>query len=181
MTKDKQVYTTQLQVVSDPRSKHTLEDRKAQLDLAMKLYELLGNMSFGVERINSVRLALQERAAKIGSSDPLGKRLNAASGEVDILRKKIVATTEGGAITGEERLRENLADLYGNVNGYAGRPSQTQIERTDVLARELNDVLKDFDAWMTKELAPINSELTRKKQESIKPLTREDWEKKDSQ
>ena len=181
MTKDKQVYTTQLQVVSDPRSKHTLEDRKAQLDLAMKLYELLGNMSFGVERINSVRLALQERAAKIGSSDPLGKRLNAASGEVDILRKKIVATTEGGAITGEERLRENLADLYGNVNGYAGRPSQTQIERTDVLARELNDVLKDFDAWMTKELAPINSELTRKKQESIKPLTREDWEKSDNQ
>ena len=181
MTKDKQVYTTQLQIASDPRSKHTLEDRKAQLDLAMKLYELLGNMSFGVERINSVRLALQERAAKIGSSDPLGKRLNAASGEVDILRKKIVATTEGGAITGEERLRENLADLYGNVNGYAGRPSQTQIERTDVLARELNDVLKDFDAWMTKELAPINSELTRKKQESIKPLTREDWEKKDSQ
>ena len=90
MTKDKQVYTTQLQVVSDPRSKHTLEDRKAQLDLAMKLYELLGNMSFGVERINSVRLALQERAAKVGSNDPLGKRLQAASGEVDACARKLL-------------------------------------------------------------------------------------------
>ena len=94
------------------------------------------------------------------------------------MRKKIVATTEGGAITGEERLRENLADLFGNVNGFAGHPSQTQIERADVLARELNDVLKDFDTWLTKDLSSINSELTRNHQEAIKPLTREEWEKK---
>ncbi len=181
MTKDKQVYSTQLQVVSDPRSKHTLEDRKAQLALAMKLYDLLGNMSFGVERINGVRLALEERAAKLGPTEPLGKRLRAASAQVDVVRKKVVATTEGGAITGEERLRENLADLYGNVNNFAGRPSQTQVERTDVLARELSDVLKDFDAWLAKELVPLNSELARKQLETIKPLAREEWEKKDDQ
>jgi len=181
MTKDKQVYTTELQVVSDPRSKHTLEDRKAQLDLAMKLYDLLGNMSFGVERINGVRLALEDRAAKQGPGDSLGKRLRAASAQVDVLRKKIVATTEGGAITGEERLRENLADLYGNVNSFAGRPSQTQVERTEVLARELSDVLKNFDAWLAKELVPLNSELARKQVAPIKPLAREEWEKKDDQ
>src|SRR6185436_8269750 len=45
MTKDKQVYTTELQVVADPRSKHSAEDRRAQFDLAMKLYTLLGNMT----------------------------------------------------------------------------------------------------------------------------------------
>ena len=147
----------------------------------MKLYDLLGNMSFGVERINGIRLALEERAAKLGPSDSLGKRLRAASAEVDVLRKKIVATTEGGAITGEERLRENLADLYGNVNSFAGRPSQTQVERTDVLARELSDVVKDFEAWLTKELVPLNSELARKQLQTIKPLTHEEWEKKDDQ
>ena len=32
------------------------------------------------------------------------------------MRKKIVATKEGGMITGEERLRENLAELYGSVS-----------------------------------------------------------------
>ena len=48
-------------------------------------------------------------------------RLRAASAAVDAMRKKIVATKEGGMITGEERLRENLADLYGNVVGYEGR------------------------------------------------------------
>ena len=69
-----------------------------------------------------------------------------ASAEVDTFRKKIVATKEGGAITGEERLREFLADLYGNVVGFEGRPSQTQVERADALARELADVVKSLRA-----------------------------------
>ncbi|HCX29448.1 MAG TPA: sialidase [Blastocatellia bacterium] len=181
MTKDKQVYTTPLQVITDPRSKHTPEDRRAQFELSMKLYDLLGYMTFSVERINGIRLALEDRAARLPANDPLASRLRAAAAEVDVRRKKIVATTEGGAITGEERLRENLTDLYGNVNLYEGRPSQTQVERTDVLARELADVVKDFDAWLAKELAGINSELAKKKLETITPLTREEWEKKDDQ
>jgi photosystem II stability/assembly factor-like uncharacterized protein len=176
MTKDKQVYTTELQVVPDPRSKHSPEDRRAQLDLATKLYALLGNMTYSVERINNVRLALDDRAAKLPANDPLVNRLRSASAAVDELRKKIVATKEGGAITGEERLRENLADLYGNVNGYEGRPSATQVARTEVLGHELGDVEKDFDAWLAKELAGINAELTRKHLETIKPLTRAEWE-----
>jgi photosystem II stability/assembly factor-like uncharacterized protein len=181
MTKDKQVYTTQLQVVTDPRSKHTLDDRRGQFDLSIKLYDLLANMTFAVERINDVRLALGERASKLPANDPLAKRLQDASAAVDVLRKKIVATTEGGAITGEERLRENLADLYSNVVFYEGRPSKTQVERTEALTRELSDVVKDFDAWLAKELAPVNSALAKKQLETIKPLTREEWEKKDEQ
>jgi hypothetical protein len=181
MTKDKQVYTTQLSVVTDPRSKHTLDDRRAQFDLSMKLYDLLGNMTFAVERINDIRLALGERASKLPANDPLAKRLQDAAAAVDVLRKKIVATTEGGAITGEERLRENLADLYSNVVFYEGRPSKTQVERTEALTRELSDVVKDFDAWLAKELAPVNSALAKKQLETIKPLTREEWEKKDEQ
>ncbi len=179
MTKDKNVYTTQLPVVADPRAKHTAADRQAQFDLALKLYSLLGDMTFAVDRINGVRLALDERAAKLPADDPLAVRLRAASAQVDGLRKKIVATKEGGAITGEERLRENLADLYGNVNGYEGRPSQTQAERTGAIARELSDVVKDFDAWLAKELSGVNSALSSKQLEPIKVLTREGWEKQE--
>ena len=51
------------------------------------------------------------------------------------------------------------------------------MERTDVLARELADVVKDFDAWLAKELAGVNSDLEKKKLETIKPLTRDEWEK----
>src|SRR5262249_50481748 len=107
MTKDKNVYETKLKVVPDPRSKHTPEDRKAQFDLAMRLYRQLGDMTFAVDRINGVRAGLDERAVKLGS-DPLAEQLRKASAQVDEMRKKIVATKEGGMITGEERLREYL-------------------------------------------------------------------------
>jgi photosystem II stability/assembly factor-like uncharacterized protein len=178
MTKDKNVYTTQLQVTADPRSKATSEDRKAQFDLSMKLYNLLGDMTFAVDRINGVRLGLEGQAAKLPANDPLGGRLRTASAQIDELRRKIVATKEGGMITGEERLRENLADLYGNVSGYEGRPAQTQVERTDAIARELADVVKDFDAWLTKEMSGLNSALSTKHLQPITPLTRDEWEKK---
>ena len=179
MTKDKEVYSTPLVIVADARTKHTAADRQAQFDLAMKLTGVLADMTFAVERMNGVRLALDERAAKLPAKDALAPRLRAASATADELRKKIVATKEGGMITGEERLRENLTDLYGNVVFYDGRPSQTQVERTEAIARELADVIKDFDAWAAKELDGLNSALARKRLEPIRLLTRQQWEAKD--
>ncbi len=177
MTRDKNVYTTKLEVTADLRSKHTALDRKAQFDLATKLYGELGDMTYAVDRINGVRLGLDARAARLPAGDPLAKRLHDASAQVDELRKKIVATKEGGMITGEERLRENLADLYGNVINYEGRPSQTQVQRTDAIAHELADVMRDFDAWLAKELPGINAALVAKQLPPITVLRREEWEK----
>jgi photosystem II stability/assembly factor-like uncharacterized protein len=178
MTKDTAAYTTPLQVVADPRTKHTSEDRRAQFDLALKLSGTHADMTFAVERMNGVRQALDERAAKLPARDALARRLRAAWATVDSLRKKIVATKEGGMITGEERLRENLADLYGNVVFYDGRPSQTQVERADALARELADVVREFEAWATRDLGGLNSALARQRLEQIPLLTREQWEAK---
>jgi hypothetical protein len=177
MTKDKQVYTAELKVAPDPRSTHTAADRRQQFDLAMKLHKSLGEMSFAVDKINRLRLALDDRASKLGANDPLRKRLQDASAQVDELRRKIVATKEGGAITGEERLREFMTELYASVVFYEGRPSQTQVERSDALARELTDVLRDFDAWTSKELSGLNAELSSKNLAPLKPLSRDEWEK----
>ena len=138
MTKDKQVYTTPLQIAMDPRATHSAQDRKAQFDLAMKIYNQLGEMTRAVEDINSARTALEKRGQ------------TKAAAQLDELRKKIVATKEGGMITGEERLRENLADLYFGVTFYEGRPTQMQIDRADALAKELADVVKQFEDWKKK-------------------------------
>ncbi|HYH86410.1 MAG TPA: hypothetical protein VEX60_13235 [Pyrinomonadaceae bacterium] len=53
--------------------------------------------------------------------------------------------------------------------------------RGDALARELADVVKDFDAWTAKELSGLNAELAAKKLEQLKPLTREEWDKSSGQ
>jgi len=176
MTKDTATYTTRLVLVADPRATHTQAERQAALDLALKMQGTLGDMTFAVERMNGVRQALDERAGRLAAGDAVAKRLRSASAAVDALRKKIVATKEGGMITGEERLRENLTDLYSNIVFYDGGPSQTQLERADALARELADVQRDFDAWTTRELAGINAALRSKKLEPIAVLSRQQWE-----
>ena len=168
MSKDKDTYTTPLVLLPDPRAKHTPAERQAQFDLAMKLYHLLGNMTFAVERMNGVRLALDDRTGRLPAGDALATRLGVASAAVDELRRKIVATKEGGMITGEERLRENLADLYGNVVFYEGRPSATQVERADAIEHELADVVAAFDRWAAAELGGLNSALGTKQLEPIK-------------
>jgi len=80
-------------------------------------------------------------------------------------------------ITGEERLREFLTELYFGVVFYEGRPSAMQVQRTDALKRELADVVAEFDAWTGKELPAINAALATKGQPKIELLQRSAWEK----
>ena len=56
--------------------------------------------------------------------DALRKKITDFDGKVDAVRKQIVATTEGGAITGEERLREHTDQLYGAILSYEGKPAE---------------------------------------------------------
>src|SRR5881296_230131 len=177
MTKGDQVYTAPLKLVLDPRAKFTLEDRKAQFDLAMKLYKLLDHMSYASSAIESLRDAATARAAKLPATDALRARLQQLADDSDKLRTQIVATKEGGMSTGEERIRELLGKLYGNVNNYEGRPTEYQVRRTNDLGRELEDVITDFRKLSDKELPAINSGLKKKKREPITVLSEADWHK----
>jgi photosystem II stability/assembly factor-like uncharacterized protein len=181
MTKGSQSYTSSLHVVLDPRAQFTLADRKAQFDLAMKLYSLLGHMSYAAQAIEGVRDAAAEHTARLGAKDPLRARLQRLAEESDELRSKIVATKEGGMITGEERIREHLGKLYGDVNGYEGRPADYQAARTVALGRELEDVIGQFKKITDAELPAINTALQKKKLTTIQVLSEANWEKKQAE
>ena len=71
-------------------------------------------MSFAVANIQNVRDTAGADAAKLPESDPLRAQLQSLSTKADELRSKIVATKEGGMITGEERIREHVGELYGD-------------------------------------------------------------------
>jgi hypothetical protein len=176
MTRGDQTYTTSLVVGLDVRAKFTQEDRRQDFDAVMRVYNLLGDMSFDVDRINGVRDALAARAGKVREADPLHKQLVTMSESVDAMRRKIVATKEGGAITGEERIREKTSSLYGDLTNYEGRPADYQLARIDSLKKELGDVESEFEAFVTKDLATLNKSLAKKKLDPVQPLLRSQWE-----
>jgi photosystem II stability/assembly factor-like uncharacterized protein len=178
MTKGDKVYTEAINVTLDPRVNFSLADRTAQFNLAMSIYRTIEHMTWAVEAIESVRNAANARAAKLAAKDPLRKQLQDLASECDELRSKIVATKEGGMITGEERIRELLGQLYGTVNGYEGRPAEYQAARAESLAHELQDVIDNFQKLTQKELPGVNPALKKKNAEPITVPAEADWQKK---
>src|SRR5438270_6465715 len=176
MTKGDKVYTTQLNVALDPRAKYTVEDRKAQFDLASRLGGMLNHMSWAVDSVIGVRDDANAKLAGLKSGDALRGQLEKLADAADKVRTKIVATKEGGAITGEERLREYLGTLYSDVNGYEGRPTDSQTARADVMQRQLEDVIKEFATITNQQLPPINKQLAAKKLGEIKVISEKDWQ-----
>jgi len=177
MTRGSETFSTKLDVQLDPRATYTVADRKLELDAALRVYTLLGNLSFDVDRINGVHDALLERAKKLSANDALRKQCAGEAARVDEIRKKIVATKEGGAITGEERIREKAANVYGAVVFDEGRPTDYYSARIGSLAHERQDVADEFEAWAAKDLKAVNTALAAKKLEAIQPITRAAWDK----
>jgi hypothetical protein len=88
-----------------------------------------------------------------------------------------VATKEGGAITGEIRVREKTTELYGDLVDYEGRPTDYQSARLAALQKELADVVQEFDAFAARDLAEANAALKKKKLAPVETLSRADWDK----
>jgi hypothetical protein len=154
-----------------------MAERQAQFDLTVKLYHLLEHMSWAVDSIIGIRDDATQRASTLPANDPLRQRLTQLAASADKIRSEIVATKEGGAITGEERLREFLTEVYGDVNGYNGPPTAAQVERTDVLGRELEDVIKKVQDQLVGQLPALNSALEQQKLEPIQAISEADWQK----
>ena len=137
----------------------------------MRVHALFGDESTLMDRIMAVRGELAKRVAALSQGDPLQKQIADFQTKIDNVRKKIVATTEGGAITGEERIREHTDQLYGALLSYEGRPGDYQITYIDTLKKELDEVAKEFDQLLTKELPGVNDALKSKGQAAISPQT----------
>jgi photosystem II stability/assembly factor-like uncharacterized protein len=169
LTKAGKVYETKLTVGLDRRAKFTEAERKLQFDAAMKVHALFGEESALMDRILALRSAVTKSVETLPPGDALRKNLSDFDGKIDSVRKKIVATTEGGAITGEERLREHTDQLYGAILSYEGAPGDYQVAYTEALKKELDDATKEFAQLLAKELPAVNDSLKGKGQSPVPP------------
>jgi photosystem II stability/assembly factor-like uncharacterized protein len=171
LTRGAEVVETKLAIGLDRRAPYKVADRKAQLDAVMKAHGMFGDMSRVVARLDAARDAVQARMKGLPARDDLATKLRALLGKIEAAKKQIVATTEGGAITGEERIREQLAEVYGALNNWEGRPAKYQLERINVLRRELTDVEKLVETIVTKDARALDDELKKHKLEPLPALS----------
>lgn len=178
LIKDKDTFTSEVRLVPDPRSTHSAADRAQQQETVWKLYRLVERLAYLVDAIADARAQARARVAKLPAADALRKPLEPLANDMEARRTSLVASKQGEGISGEEKLREELGSLYGNVNGYDGRPTDSQINRMGLLANELDDAVAAFDQAIGKGAGTLNAQLTKKKLDPIVKLTPEEWEKR---
>jgi photosystem II stability/assembly factor-like uncharacterized protein len=177
LIKDKETFVGQIKVTADPRSPHSAADRALQQETLWKLYGMQERLAFVDAVVTDLRDKARERAAKLDEKDAATKEVQAFADKLDALHKTLVATREG-QITGEEQLRERVVDVYGWVSQYGGRPSESQLARLPVLEKEIDAKNAEFEATVSHQLAAINAQLAAKKLDAIKPMTKEEYDKK---
>jgi photosystem II stability/assembly factor-like uncharacterized protein len=175
LIKGKDAFTTTVSLVADPRARHTAEDRKLQLETVRKLYDMMGRFTYTVEAVVDARDQLRSRAEKLAKGDGLRSRLERAAEAFEKQRAGLVATKESEGISGEEKLREELGTLYGNVNGYDGRPTRSQLDRMAVFEKQLEEARQAFEATAEREFAALKASLAARKLEPLVKLSEEAW------
>jgi photosystem II stability/assembly factor-like uncharacterized protein len=168
ITDNGKVLEEKLNVGLDPRTGITAADRQAQFDAVMEARALLDRMSGVVDKIKGLQTLAGRTAQSLPAGDPLREKLQKLIGDAQTQLTLIVATKEGGAITGEERIREHADQVYGALMSYEGRPADYQVARVHALSRELDEVEKGVGDLIQRDVPPINDALAKK---GLAPLT----------
>jgi photosystem II stability/assembly factor-like uncharacterized protein len=159
VTKNGQIYETRLTVGLDRRDRFKPEQRRAQFAAAMRVHALFGHESDLFARIAALRQDLAQRSQGLAADAAVRKPLADFDGKLDAVRKQIVATKEGGAITGEERLREHTDQLYGALLSYEGQPAAYLLDNASALEAQLADITAQFTALTASDLPAVNAAL----------------------
>ncbi len=170
--KDKQVYETTIRILLDPKSIHPLQDREMRQEAVMKAYHLLETLAY-IDR-QTVGIRDQARKEAKSASKSLSKTLSGIATRMDTLHVKLVAVQEG-KITGEERLREKVAFIYGSILSYQGRPTDTQLSGLNGFVQEIGQINTDLEKFKNTDLAKINLELSKAKLNEIKVISEEEF------
>jgi photosystem II stability/assembly factor-like uncharacterized protein len=166
LVRGEQTVSGTVELVGDPRSPHSVDDRQLQQRTALLIYDDLADLTFLADSIAGLRKQADARVEAGGPSRALTRFRDRLDGFTDEL-----SASKQGMITGEEKLREEYGQLYGAVVGYDGRPTESQLASHRRLRASLDDVTARVDAFISSEMPAINRALEADDQP---PLTRED-------
>jgi photosystem II stability/assembly factor-like uncharacterized protein len=175
LIKGKESLEGDVELVADPRNPHSKEDRLTQQRTALRVYDLLGELTYLVDSVTDLRDQAKDRAKQLRKKEKT--TLESFADDLEKLHTTLVVTDEGGITSSREELRERLGNLFGEISGYDGRPSGSQLERVDRLESELRAKEKEL-ASLVDRVDLLNSILSKRDQEPLIRLTREDWEKR---
>ncbi len=163
LIKGDKTYENLLKLVPLPWATHTAEDRKLAIAATQRLFTMCEEL-YGM---NNTVLSLRDSAKAMlelnKDNKSLTKSLTAYVDKCEKQRAVLVAVKEGTAITGEEKIRERLSELYVSVAFFEGRPTSSQVDRMNALRKEMDDAQKSIDELVKTNPLKTNAPLVKNK------------------
>ena len=176
--------TGEVELAPDPRLADQKEDRLLQQRVSLDLYYALADLTFLTENLIHLRDGAKagieglEKKGKVKGKER--EALKSAARRFEDERGRLVSTSTAGWLSGDEKLREDLANLYANISAYDGRPTNSQLARKDVLLAQLNEAKTAIAKAISEELPKVNELLGKAGLPALKELERAAWEAKDA-
>lgn len=148
MRKGKDTYNTELELINDPNSILTDQERTALHETTMKLYNMSEQLAYLVYKIDET-IAKSEQVMTVNANgkkvaEPISKELNA-------LKEKLVITTGDNYVgSAEPQLREKLSNLYSKIASGFEPPSSSEIENMTLLEEQFKEALTSFEKTQDK-------------------------------
>jgi hypothetical protein len=176
MTKGNEVIEHPLEVVYDPNSLYTQDERVAQYNTAMHLYKMTEDLAFAVDQIDMMQAGVDTALAKT-SSKKLLKTLTPVAQQLHTLKEPLVVMKGDNYVgAAEPQLREKISQLYSAVAGFAGKPTNAQLDNMKLLEGKLREAEKTLNE-MINQLPEINKALEANGLAPIKVRAREEFMK----
>ena len=167
-----------IELVADETSPHTAEDRAIQLETTLALYHGLADLTYAMDSLVDLRDATRARAEGLKQGDVA--KLEAFAQRLDDLRSTLVSTAASGMLSGDEKLREEMGNLYGDISAYDGRPTDSQRAEKDRLLTRLAEAVAKIDAAVAEDLPALNRLLEKRGKEPLARQSYEAWEDGDT-
>ncbi len=161
---------TKITIKQEKNSPYTTTDRKVREDAVMKMYGMLNEFADMVDSVTTMSAQAKKISATLPANDKLRKQLDAFAHDLDTLHENLVYMKEGAIVSqSANRLREDLADNYGEIQGFEGKPNNSTLDRIGTLQTQMDEADKTYLIIANKYLPKINAELKKRSQPQLGP------------
>ena len=176
MTKGKETYETEIELINDPKSLLTTEERTALHQTTMKLYDMSQELAYLVYQIDEYLVS----AGKVAELDPKGKKVAAPiMAELNELKETLVVTEGDNYVDSREpQLRGKIADLFSKIAGSFNAPSSSEMDNLSLLEERFVTAQNDFEEIKLKRVLKMEKYMENSGTEPVKLQSYDDFIKK---
>ncbi|MCF6223796.1 MAG: hypothetical protein L3J34_08715 [Flavobacteriaceae bacterium] len=133
ITKGKQSYTNEFEVVYDSRTGLSDKEREFKYDTTMKMYDMNEELAYMVYELDEIIKVVK------GKNKKNDAKLNA-------FKETLVITTGDNYVgSAEPQLREKMSDLYSKIANSYDKPSNTELDNLKLIEDRFEKAKVDFE------------------------------------